>query len=139
MSEKRARRLLSTRTLGQITPFLNKLIFTFENALDLMAHLNERIVTENIFRKCWKKFSEVTGKKWKFSESSEKYFPKVRKNIFRKFGKVDDIPFSSIVYTKELRHLAGICMVMATLIQKNCGRIVLISLGQIFDPNKCPK
>ena len=46
---------------------------------------------------------------------------------------------SSIVYTKELRHLAGICMVMATLIQKNCGRIVLISLGQIFDPNKCPK
>ena len=44
---------------------------------------------------------------------------------------------SSIVY--KLRHLAGICMVMATLIQKNCGRIVLISLGQIFDPNKCPK
>ena len=50
--------------------------FTFESALDLIAHLNERIVTEDIFRKSWKIFSEVTGKKWKFSE-----------NIFRKFEK----------------------------------------------------
>ena len=71
-----------------------KVLFTFENALDFIAHLNERIVMEDIFRKCWKKISEVTGKKWKFSESSEKYFPKVRKNIFRKFGKVDDMPLS---------------------------------------------
>ena len=71
-----------------------KLLFTFENALDFIAHLNERIVMEDIFRKCCKKISKVMEKKWKFSECSEKYFPKVRKNIFRKFGKVDDMPLS---------------------------------------------
>ena len=53
-----------------------KLLFTFEIALYLIAHLNEKLVTEDIFRTFGKSFSENSGKKRKFSE-----------NILRKFGK----------------------------------------------------
>ena len=71
-----------------------KLLFTFESALDLIVHLNEKNCYGRYFPKILKKISRSYGKKWKFSECSEKYFPKVRKIIFRKFGKVDDIPLT---------------------------------------------